>query len=166
MIELLGQFASCTQVYVKFLDHMDGQANGTGLVHDRPFDGLPNPPSGVGRKTETPLRVELLDRANQPQIALFNQVQQRKPAIDITPGDFHHQTQVTFDHALAPRRIATLRQPRKMNLFLWRKQRRKTDFIEVQLGCIKCPSIIDVLVLLERRALFSPGPNRRYSRFV
>ncbi|MNH33077.1 hypothetical protein D3C79_935670 [compost metagenome] len=110
---------------------MDRQANGAGLVHDRPFDGLPDPPGGIGRETETTLRVEFLDRANQPQVALFDQVQQRKPTIHITPGDLHHQTQVALDHALAPGRIATLRKARKMNLFLWREQRRKADFIEV-----------------------------------
>ncbi|MNP15642.1 hypothetical protein D3C76_1080090 [compost metagenome] len=145
---------------------MDRQANGAGLVHDRPLDGLANPPGRIGREPETTLRVELLDSTDQPQVALLDQVEQRQAAVHVTTGNFDNQAQVAFDHALAAGGVAFLRQARKMHFLLRRQQRREADFVEVQLGSIKCPSVIDVLVLLERRAGLGPGPNRRYSRFV
>ncbi|MCY1380199.1 hypothetical protein D9M69_679970 [compost metagenome] len=77
MIELLGQFASGAQVDVEFLDHMNRQTDGSSLIHDRPLDGLANPPGGVGREAETTLGVELLDCTDQSEVALFDQIQQR-----------------------------------------------------------------------------------------
>ena len=98
MVQLLGQLARGAQVDIEFLDHMDGEANGTGLVHDRPFDGLADPPGGVGGEAEAALGIELFHRADQAQVALFNQVQQGQATVDIAPGNFHHQAQVALDH--------------------------------------------------------------------
>ncbi|MNE81116.1 hypothetical protein D3C80_1777450 [compost metagenome] len=128
---------------------MNRQANGAGLVHDGPFDGLTNPPGRVGRKAETALWIKLFHRPDQPQVALFDQVEQRQPTIDITPGDFHHQSQVAFNHALAPGRIATLRQARKMHFFFRGQQGGKADFIEVQLRRVERPRVVNVLVLFK-----------------
>ena len=75
MVELLGQLPRGTQVDVELLDHVDRQADGAGLVHDRPFDGLANPPGRIGRETETALRIELFYRADQTEVALFDQVE-------------------------------------------------------------------------------------------
>ncbi|MNH17647.1 hypothetical protein D3C79_773310 [compost metagenome] len=145
---------------------MDRQANGAGLVHDRPFDGLANPPGRIGREPETTLRVELLDRTDQPQVALLDQVEQRQAAVHVTTGNFYNQAQVAFDHALAAGGVALLRQTRKVHFLFRRKQRRESDLVEIQLGGIERPAVIDILVLLERRARLGPRPNRRYSRFV
>ena len=127
---------------------MDRQADGAGLVHDGPFDGLANPPRRVGGEAETPFRIELLHRPDQPQVALLDQVEQGQAAVDIAPGDLHHQAQVAFDHAPTPSRIAPLREPREVDLLLGSQQWGKTDFVEVELGGIQRPAVIDVLVLL------------------
>jgi hypothetical protein len=66
VIEFLGQFARRAQVDVQFLDHVNRQANGAGLVHDRPLDRLPDPPGGIGGKTETALGIEFLDGSDKP----------------------------------------------------------------------------------------------------
>jgi hypothetical protein len=73
--------------------------DGPGLVHDGPFDRLANPPGRVGRKAKTAFRVELLHRPDQTEVTLFDQVEQRQSAVDVAPGDLHHQAQVAFDHA-------------------------------------------------------------------
>ncbi|MNQ92787.1 hypothetical protein D3C85_1082220 [compost metagenome] len=117
MVEFLRQLPRGPQVHVQLLDHMDRQPDGPGLIHDCAFDGLANPPGRVGREAETAFRIELLHRPDQAEVALFDQVQQRQPTIDVASGDFHHQSQVAFNHAFAPGRIATLRQARKMNFF-------------------------------------------------
>ena len=77
MIEFLRQLAGGAQVDVEFLDHMDRQPDGPGLIHDRTLDGLANPPGSVGRVTETAFGVEFLHRSDQAEVALFDQVQQR-----------------------------------------------------------------------------------------
>ncbi len=147
MIELLGQLASRPQIDIQLLHHMDRQANRAGLVHDGPLDGLPDPPGRIGRETETTFRVEFLHCTDQPQIALLDQIQQGQAAVDIAPGDFHHQSQVAFDHALAPRRIAFLRKAREVHFLFGGQEGGETDFVEVQLGCIQGPVVVDELVL-------------------
>lgn len=149
MVEFLCQLPCCPQVDVELFDHMNRQPDSPGLVHDCPFDGLTDPPGGIGREAETALRIELLHRPDQTEVALFDQVQQRKPTIDITSGDFHHQTQVAFNHALAPGRITTLRQARKMNFFFRREQWGKADFIEIQLRRVERSRVINVFVLFQ-----------------
>ncbi len=48
MIEFLCELSRCPQVDVELFDHMDRQPDRAGLIHDRPFDGLANPPGGIG----------------------------------------------------------------------------------------------------------------------
>ncbi len=80
---------------------MNGQTDSAGLVHDGPLDGLADPPGGIGRETEAALGVKLLDRADKTEVALFDEIQQHQAAVVVTTGDFHHQSQVGLDHALA-----------------------------------------------------------------
>ncbi|MNZ62097.1 hypothetical protein D3C78_802110 [compost metagenome] len=147
VIELLRQLTGGTQIDVEFLDHMNRQTDGARLVHDRPFDGLANPPGGVGGEAETALGIELLDRADQAEVALLDQVEQGQAAIDVTPRDLHHQTQVALDHALAPSRFAATGHAREMHFLFRAEQRRETDFVEVELGGIQCAGVVDKLVL-------------------
>jgi len=48
MIEFLSELTRCPQVDVELLDHMDRQPDRAGLIHDRPFDGLADPPGSIG----------------------------------------------------------------------------------------------------------------------
>ena len=47
------------------------------------------------------LRVELLDAAHQPDVALGNQVHEREPAVEEFLGDADDQAQIGLDHAFA-----------------------------------------------------------------
>ncbi len=69
---------------------------------------------------ETTFRVKLLYRTDQPQVALFDKVQQRQTTIAITAGNFYHQTQVTLDHPAARGDISTQCATRKINFFFGR----------------------------------------------
>ena len=134
MVKLLGQFTSCTQVYVELLDHMNRQTDGSRLVHDGAFDGLADPPGCIGRETEPPLRIEFFHGANQAEVALLDQIEQRETTVDVTPSDLHDQAQVALDHAFAPGRIALLRQTREVHFLFGSEQGRETDFVEVKLS--------------------------------
>ena len=97
----MGQLARGTQIDVQLFNNMDRQTDRTGLVHDRPFNSLADPPGRVGRKTEPTFRVKLLNGADQAEVTFFNQIQQRQTTIAVTTGNLHHQTQVAFNHATA-----------------------------------------------------------------
>ncbi len=77
VVQLLREFAGGSQVDIELFNDVDRQANGAGLVHDRPFNRLADPPGGVGRETEPAFGIKLLDSPNKAQVALFNQVEQR-----------------------------------------------------------------------------------------
>ena len=79
---------------------MHGNADGPGLVRDGPGDRLPDPPGGV-RGELVPLGViELLHRADQPEVALLDQVQEDQAAPDVPLRDRHDQPEVRLDEPL------------------------------------------------------------------
>ena len=79
---------------------MHGNADGTGLVGDSTRDGLTDPPRGVRRELKALLVVELLDGADQTEVALLDQVQEQHAATDIALGDGDDQAQVGADERL------------------------------------------------------------------
>src|SRR5574343_1891692 len=94
-----------------FLDDMHRQPNGPRLVHDAAFDVLAYPPGRVGREAETTLRIELLQRMDQAEIALLDQVEQGNAAVQVMLGNIHDQPQIVLDHALTGCEIAGADEP-------------------------------------------------------
>jgi hypothetical protein len=111
---------------------MYGQANGAGLVHDRPFDGLPDPPGRVGGKAETTLGIELLHGTDQAQVAFLDQVEKRQATVHVAPCDLDDQPQVALDHALPRTFVTLLRMAREIDFLLGREQRRSADLAQVE----------------------------------
>ena len=56
------------------LDHVHGDADGARLVRHRARDRLPDPPGGVGRELKALAVVELLNRLDEAEVPLLNQV--------------------------------------------------------------------------------------------
>ena len=56
--------------------------------------GLADPPGRVRRELVAQLVVELLDRADQAEVALLDQVEQRDAGLRVVPRDRHHEAQV------------------------------------------------------------------------
>ena len=79
---------------------MHGNTDGTGLVGDSARDGLTDPPRGIRGELEALLVVELLDGADQTEVALLDQVQEQHTAADVALGDGDYQTQVGADECL------------------------------------------------------------------
>ena len=79
---------------------MHGNTDGTGLVGDSARNGLTDPPRGVRGELKALLVVELLDGADQTEVALLNQVQEQHAATDIALGDGDDQTKVCADERL------------------------------------------------------------------
>ena len=53
---------------------MNGQTNSASLIHQSAFDGLTNPPCGIGRESKTALGVELLYRSQKAEVTLLNEI--------------------------------------------------------------------------------------------
>ena len=88
--ELLDSVARDADQAVDRLDHVDRDADRAGLVGDGAGDRLTDPPCGVGGELVALLVVELLDRADEADVALLDQVLEDMPrpmyflAIDTT----------------------------------------------------------------------------------
>src|SRR4051794_27072725 len=85
---------------VELLDDVDRDADGPRLVGERAGDRLADPPGRVGRELEALAVVELLRRANQPERALLDQVEEGQALVAVVLCDRDDQSQVRLDHLL------------------------------------------------------------------
>src|SRR3990170_108570 len=99
--ELLEKLPRHPDEPVDRLDHVRGDADGASLVGDGAGDGLTDPPRGVGGELVTLLVVELLDRPDEPDVALLDEVEEAHPAADVLLGDRHDEAQVGGGELLA-----------------------------------------------------------------
>ncbi len=95
------EVAQRAQHDVQLLHHVRGQPDRARLAHDRALDRLPDPPRRVGGEAEAALGVELLERVDQPEVALLDQVGQREPAVRVVLGDADDEPQVAARSAAA-----------------------------------------------------------------
>ena len=98
--ELLEQLALHADELVDRLDHVHGDADRAGLVGDRAGDRLADPPRRVRRELEALGVVELLDGADQAEVALLDQVEEEHAAADVALGDRDDESQVGLDELL------------------------------------------------------------------
>ena len=98
--ELLQKLALDAHELVDGFHHVNRDADGTRLVGDGAGDGLADPPRGVRGELEALRVVELLDGADQAQVAFLDKVQEQHAAADIALGDGHDQSQVRLDELL------------------------------------------------------------------
>ena len=88
------------------LHHVYRNANGTCLVGNGTGDCLPDPPCCIGGKLKALGVVKLLNRLDQAQIALLNEVKELHAASHIALGNGNHQTEVRLGKTLLCRHIA------------------------------------------------------------
>ncbi len=82
------------------LDHVHGNSNGARLVRDRPGDRLANPPRGIRGELISLGVVEFLDRPDETQVALLDQIEEEHSAPDIAFRDRHHEPEIGLDEPL------------------------------------------------------------------
>src|SRR5439155_3241119 len=76
--------------------------------------------------------VKLLDRADEPERALLDQVEERKAAAEIRLRDRDDESQVRLDHVLLRGHVATLDPLRERDLLVRSEQRHLSDLTEVE----------------------------------
>ena len=116
-----------------FVHEMNRQADGLGLVGQRAFDGLLDPPRAVGGKLAAFFRVKALDGLHQADVAFADQIQQRQADAFVIARNFHDEAQIGLDHLLARLFVALLDFGGEFNFLLRREQFHLADFAQVKL---------------------------------
>jgi hypothetical protein len=112
---------------------VDRQANRPALVGERTRDRLADPPCRVGRKLEAELVVELLDRPDETQVALLNEVEKRHTGLRVIPCDRHHEPEVRLDQAPLRGLVAGVLASGQLTLFLAGQEPPVADLADVEL---------------------------------
>ena len=107
------------------------------LVRERASDGLPDPPGRIGRELEAPAPVELLDRANQPQRALLDEIEEGETLVSVVLGDGDDQSQVGLDHPLLGLHVAALDALRELDLLRSGEQLMPAGFAQEELERVR-----------------------------
>src|SRR5690606_1518699 len=92
--EFLLQLAAGPEDLIDRLDHVDRDPDRPRLVGNRPADRLTDPPHRVGAELEALVMLELLHRADEPEIALLDQVEHAEPTAHVLLRHGHDQAQV------------------------------------------------------------------------
>ena len=99
--EFVGQLVGGPPPLGQQFDHVRRDADGLGGVDQGPLDALLDPVAGVGAEAGVHVGVEPLDRAEQAEVAFFDQVLQGQALAGVAAGDVDHQPQVGPDHPVA-----------------------------------------------------------------
>src|SRR6266550_6193194 len=102
---------------------MDRKTDRPSLVCERTRHRLPDPPGRIRRKLVAHLVVELLDRADQAEVALLDEIEERYARLRVVPGDRHHEPEVRLDQLPLRRLVAGVLPPRQL-AFLDARQER------------------------------------------
>ena len=131
--ELDGELALGVRDLARPRHDVDGQADGAARVGEAAADRLADPERPVGRELEALAPVELLDRADQAEHALLDQVAEGQALALVLARDRDHQAQVGVDHALLGGEIAPLDALGELDLLLGREQGMAPRFVEEEL---------------------------------
>src|SRR5918995_414555 len=116
--EALHELALHVHDLVELLDHVHGNPDRARLVRDRACHRLTDPPRRIRRELEAAAVVELLDRSDQPERALLDEVEEGQAAAEVALGDRDDEPQVRLDHVLLRRHVATLDELRERHLLV------------------------------------------------
>ena len=131
MRQLFLQFAGRATPFGQQLDHVGGDTNCLGRVHQGPLDRLLDPVTGVGAETGVHPRIEPFDRPQQSQVAFLDQVLQTESLAGVAAGYVDHQAQVGTDHPVPGIIVATLNPVGQLLLLVGIEERSFIDLTEI-----------------------------------
>ena len=132
-VELLREDAAAAHDAAHLLGDVHGQADRPALLGERPGDRLADPPRRVRRELEAHRVVELLDRADQAEVALLDQVEQRHAGLRVVARDRHHEPEVRLDQLALGRLVALVLAPCELALLGGGQQAAVADLAHVEL---------------------------------
>ena len=150
-VELLGEHATGALDAAHLLGDVHRQSDRAALVGERAGDGLANPPGGVRRKLVAHRAVELLDGADEAEVALLDQVEQRDVRLRVVPRDRHDEAQVRLDQLALRLLVARVLTAGELALPGRREQGAVSDLADVQACSGSC---VWIELLVEPGVLF------------
>ena len=116
------------------LDHVGGDVNRLYGVDECTFDGLLDPPGGIGAKARALFGVESFDGAHESEVSFFDEVGQRHAPAAVFFGDTDNEAEITADHAVACCGVVLVDDlPGQVFLLVGGQQRRGVNLFEVDL---------------------------------
>jgi hypothetical protein len=125
-----GQLALLGSQLGELLPDVDRDPDRARVLLDGALHRLPDPPGGVGRELEPPPVVELLDRADQPQDPLLDQVEEGKAEPPVALRVRDHEPDVRLDHPALRLLVAALDPAGKLHLLGGGQQAMLRDVAE------------------------------------
>ena len=132
-VELLSKLTARAHEPANLVRDVDRQPDRSTLVGERARYCLTDPPRRVGRKLVAELVVELLDRADQAEVAFLDQVQQRHAGLRVVAGDRHDEPEVRLDQLLLGLFVALVLAACELALFCRCQERAVADRADVEL---------------------------------
>ena len=160
---LLGEALARAPVLSELRLHVHRQPDEARLVGEGPLDGLPDPPGGVRGEPGAAIPAELLDGADQPDVALGDEIAQRQPAVLVAAGEHHHQAEVRLHHPLLRRLAPGGHLLRELDLLLAREKRDLADLAQVHLDRRAVAEALRLFLRRAPRPAGTRGPARRRS---
>ena len=136
-LELGGQCPLGARHLLLALDDVDGYADRARLVRHAALHGLPDPPRRVRRELVTAAPVELLDRPDEPDDPLLDQVEQRDAVALVLLGDRHDEAEVGVDHQIFRFLVAVLDQLGQLHLLGGGQQLVAAGLVEEELEGVR-----------------------------
>lgn len=128
------QFAGGAFAQRDEFDHVGGDVDGLDGVDEGAFDGLLDPPGGVGAEARALGGVETFDGFEQAEVALFDEVDQGQAAVAVVLGDGNDEAQIGARHAIAGFRTAMADDaPCEFFFFIGGQQRHFVDLPKIDL---------------------------------
>ena len=133
MSGFMEQLAGCLFHLGDGLHHVHRNADSSRLIGNGTGDGLPNPPSSIGRELEPLVIVELFHSFQQTEVALLNQIQKLHTTSHELFGDADHQTEVCLAKTLFGIGVALCHALCQLLFLLHGQQGNTADLLEVDL---------------------------------
>src|SRR6266540_5554821 len=118
------------------LDDVDGDANRPRLVGDAALHRLADPPGRVGRELVAAAPVELLDRADQPDDPLLDQIEQGDSMALVLLRDRDDQAEIRVDHQILRLFVAPFDPLGELDLLLGGQKLVPPGLVEEELECV------------------------------
>ena len=132
-VELLPEKAAGLGDLSHLVGDVNGQADRPSLLRQRSGDRLLDPPGCVGRKLEAELVVELLDRPDQAEVALLDEIEKRDLGSCVVSRDRHDEPEVRLDEAALRHLVALVLQAGELALLRRGEQPAVPDLPDVEL---------------------------------
>src|SRR6266542_4271469 len=168
--ELLNERAGGARQLVDRLDHVDRDPDRPRLIGDRSRDRLADPPCRVGRELVPAAVLELLDRLHEADVPLLDQVQKLQSPVRVLLRDRDDEPQVRHDQlvlGLIRLLFAVVDHPERLLDVLVRDPELLLELAE-RLAVLRDAALVEidpggVLLLLEgRRVLTDRGLRHRH----